>query len=78
MKKTKVTNGKFFRIQTPNGNEFIIYIKYSDKLIKNDIMVSGFMWEFSLTDIEKDKRYVKTRGTPAPNASPSSGRSAMC
>lgn len=54
-KKTKITNGKFFKVKTPKGNEFIIYIKFSDKLISNSNMLSGFMWEFPLTEVEKNK-----------------------
>ena len=54
-KNTKVTNGKFFKVTTPKSNEFIVYIKYSDKMRANDNMVSGFLWEFSLTETEKNK-----------------------
>lgn len=42
-KNTKVTNGKFFKVTTPKRNEFIVYIKYSDKMRANDNMVSGFL-----------------------------------
>lgn len=54
-KKTRITSGKFFKVTTPKDNEFTVYIKYSDKIIKNDKMVSGFMWEFPLTEVEKIK-----------------------
>lgn len=54
-KRTRVTKGKFFKVKTPEKNEFIIYIKYSNKLIANENMVSGFMWQFSLSEIEKRK-----------------------
>lgn len=62
-KKTKITNGKFFKVKTPKENEFVIYIKFSDKLISNNNMFSGFMWEFPLTEVEKNKieaQYQKT------------------
>lgn len=62
-KRTKVTTGKFYKIVTPKENEFIVYIKYSDSLIRNDNMVSGFMWQFGLSEVEKEKielQYEKT------------------
>ena len=62
-KKTKITNGKFFKVKTPKGNEFVIYIKYSDKLVQNSNMRSGFMWEFPLTEIEKNKIEAQYQNT---------------
>lgn len=62
-KKTKITNGKFFKVKTPKGNEFIIYIKFSDKLISNNNMLSGFMWEFPLTEVEKNKIEAQYQNT---------------